>query len=74
MCVLVCVCLCVFVFDSAHPCLGDAIAARLLRYGYTAVNSPLRARQRGSVTPSTSLQATDLFMYVREMKLLVSQI
>ena len=34
-----CTCCELAVFDSSHPCLGDASAARLLRYGYTAVNS-----------------------------------
>ena len=34
-----CTCCELAVFNSAHPCLGDASAARLLRYGYTAVNS-----------------------------------
>ena len=29
---------------------------------------PLGARRRGSVSPSTSLPGTDLFMYVREME------
>jgi len=34
-----CTCCELTVFDSTYPCLGDASAARLLRYGYTAVNS-----------------------------------
>jgi len=34
-----CTCCELAVFNSAHPCLGDTSAARLLRYGYAAVKS-----------------------------------
>jgi len=64
VCAYVCVCVCVRVRVCA--CVRASVWVCQFVCGW--IHLPLGARQQGSVTPSTSLPATDLFMYVREMK------